>query len=709
LKHVIIIAIVFVLLIPILVNQVHATEYRDEERRFLINYPTGWDIENEFVSQDGVDYIVTFYDDIDGWTSMLDIRYFPNLSMVQSGTDQQWLNTLNMGIKQSCELSTIEEYGYLCSDHKLIDSRVVYIDEKKSYQLTYSWVETIDDSTQYENTSISTSIPDGYGSWSIYSETGSDKYNFYKRQILISIDTFDILKSNIENSQIFEYQSKDKILFEEGSNSFLEFSNRPISLTTPIEFTPEWYFNTEHDFAIKFPESWKDKWTVNESFSGKKIAEFSSKNTNGKIEFYKEDNNLFQTFEGFDKDRLYKETQAMVTESISKFPGFFHVDALGVVKFSDGYVTGASFFQIDENGESNLHDVSYLIFDNGKTIEVLYYGDNFSAMSFNDYAIMLESSYVDNISTIPIVNEVRSNSEMFVSYDLGFSFIPPKQWKQDDLNTKINAKSAPVTFNAITSFISPNFQGVLAPAIIVLYANLEESLDLENHDEEEFMKGFIGGFKNSLGENNQFEATNSNLEYFDNRVKINLEGIIKVDLDGFYIERQIELVSWMFENGEVYYFALGTDPVDFNESITEFRKSVDTITFKPKPQQVENGGGCLIATATYGSELAPQVQQLRELRDNSLLQTKSGNSFMKSFNEFYYSFSPIIADYERENPVFREMVKVAITPMISSLSILNYVNMDSEELVLGYGISLIILNLGMYFAVPVIVIMKIRK
>jgi len=121
------------------------------------------------------------------------------------------------------------------------------------------------------------------------------------------------------------------------------------------------------------------------------------------------------------------------------------------------------------------------------------------------------------------------------------------------------------------------------------------------------------------------------------------------------------------------------------------------------------GGGCLIATATYGSELAPQVQQLRELRDNKLLETKSGTSFINSFNEFYYSFSPYIADYERENPVFREMVKIAITPMISSLSILNYVDMDSEIEVLGYGISLIVLNLIMYVGIPVIVIMRIRK
>ena len=120
-------------------------------------------------------------------------------------------------------------------------------------------------------------------------------------------------------------------------------------------------------------------------------------------------------------------------------------------------------------------------------------------------------------------------------------------------------------------------------------------------------------------------------------------------------------------------------------------------------------GGCLIATATYGSEMATQVQQLRELRDNTLLQTESGKSFMSIFNNIYYSFSPYIADYERENPVFKEMVKLAITPMISSLSILNYVDMNSESEVLGYGISLILLNLGMYLGVPAVVIVGIRK
>jgi len=121
------------------------------------------------------------------------------------------------------------------------------------------------------------------------------------------------------------------------------------------------------------------------------------------------------------------------------------------------------------------------------------------------------------------------------------------------------------------------------------------------------------------------------------------------------------------------------------------------------------GGGCLIATATYGSELSPQVQMLREIRDNSLLQTQSGQSFMQGFNQFYYSFSPTIADYERQNPVFKEAVKLTITPLLASLSLLNYVDLDSEESVLGFGIGIILMNVGMYFVAPAIVISKIRN
>jgi len=124
--------------------------------------------------------------------------------------------------------------------------------------------------------------------------------------------------------------------------------------------------------------------------------------------------------------------------------------------------------------------------------------------------------------------------------------------------------------------------------------------------------------------------------------------------------------------------------------------------------ETAEGGGCLIATAAYGSELAPQVQQLRELRDNIVLSTESGAAFMESFNSLYYSFSPTIADLERQNPAFKETVKLAITPLVSSLAILNYLDIDSEEKMLGYGIGIILLNIGMYFVAPALVIYRLR-
>jgi hypothetical protein len=80
---------------------------------------------------------------------------------------------------------------------------------------------------------------------------------------------------------------------------------------------------------------------------------------------------------------------------------------------------------------------------------------------------------------------------------------------------------------------------------------------------------------------------------------------------------------------------------------------------------------------------------------------------MGTFNDIYYSFSPTIADMERENPLFKEAVKLVITPMISSLSLME--NAESESEILGIGLSVIALNLGMYLGAPAIVIIGIRK
>ena len=150
---------------------------------------------------------------------------------------------------------------------------------------------------------------------------------------------------------------------------------------------------------------------------------------------------------------------------------------------------------------------------------------------------------------------------------------------------------------------------------------------------------------------------------------------------------------------------------EIKESKMESESKAESVVVEPtivekqtddSRKEVDSGGGCLIATAAYGSEMAPQVQFLREIRDNQLMGTDSGVSFMTGFNQVYYSFSPYIADMERENPAFKEAVKIGITPLLLSLSVMEHAESDSE--VLGYGIGVILMNLGMYVGAPALML-----
>ena len=196
----------------------------------------------------------------------------------------------------------------------------------------------------------------------------------------------------------------------------------------------------------------------------------------------------------------------------------------------------------------------------------------------------------------------------------------------------------------------------------------------------------------------QLHFTNEDRNY--SIVYVNVEKWFRYEVGAFH--QVVENFEIMID-GKMQSILFQEDPV--------FKQIISDVKEKPEPESLPPAriGGCLIATASYGSELAPQVQHLRELRDNVVLQTESGSAFMVGFNQFYYSFSPIIADYERENPAFKEVVKLTITPLLASLTLLQYADINSESEMFGYGISVILLNIGMYFVAPAILIMKIRS
>jgi hypothetical protein len=73
---------------------------------------------------------------------------------------------------------------------------------------------------------------------------------------------------------------------------------------------------------------------------------------------------------------------------------------------------------------------------------------------------------------------------------------------------------------------------------------------------------------------------------------------------------------------------------------------------------------CLIATATYGSELAPQVEFLRQFRDQQIDNTFAGSNFMLAFNLWYYSFSPSAASAIHASSELQGAMQILLFPMI---------------------------------------------
>ena len=240
------------------------------------------------------------------------------------------------------------------------------------------------------------------------------------------------------------------------------------------------------------------------------------------------------------------------------------------------------------------------------------------------------------------------------------------------------------------------------------------NMDLEFFDEDETLSvtSFDGGVSIQSDDKISNFVINDNTISFDTNKE---KQLLLIDIP----REMIGDVSF-----NVYITEPGIIPDDEDRLLKQLVQNVETITIVLRSNiagsvlltnldtnniSSSEGGGCLIATAAYGSEMAPQVQFLREIRDNTVLQTQSGVSFMSAFNQFYYSFSPAVADYERENPVFKEAVKVGLTPLLTSLTILNYVDIDTEQEMLGYGIGIIMLNIGMYFVAPAVVIVAIKK
>ena len=387
---------------------------------------------------------------------------------------------------------------------------------------------------------------------------------------------------------------------------------------------------------------------------------------------------------------------------------------VSMARSADPNSGGSQFFIVHK--DSNFLDEQYTVFGRIVTEESFQTLDKIAAVETGDKdnptdpeqvritkATVVNRSDVSDILELPEPERTQSpiptptGNQKYQSSEHEIEFSVPEGWllQQPDKaqpNSPDVVAVGPKTgvMNPVISLtIEETNQRSLDDLITEKIAVIQPAIDLGNLKIILQEKTFVNGYEVYVTDAEGLFSSNN--EQYD----VKFKEIMIYDAEKFY----------------TLSYSNGID--DFDSQLPRFIETIDSFEIlsndTPKYESTEKGGGCLIATATYGSEMAPQVQQLRELRDNKLLQTNSGILFMNTFNNFYYSFSPVIADYERENPVFKEAVKISITPMLSTLSILNYVDIDSEQEMLGYGISLILLNMGIYFAVPTIIIFKIRK
>ena len=383
---------------------------------------------------------------------------------------------------------------------------------------------------------------------------------------------------------------------------------------------------------------------------------------------------------------------------------------VSMARSSDPNSAGSQFFIV--HGDSNFLDGEYTAFGRIVTEKSFETLDKIAALDIGyrdvpqDEVKILKATVTSrtNISDLLELSEperMESNitpstgNQIFESKELDVQFSIPEGWLlQQPPKTEINSPDVVA--------VGPKINGV----------NPYISLTIKDSQNITFDE-LVTEKNNNLAE----AVYTGQLNIIDQKLlRTNvLETTAEADFQqGNEVLKMKFLDVMIFSNNKVYTFAYTNSVNDFNNHLPRFNESLNSFKIlsqenspEPSTPSNEEGGGCLIATAAYGSELAPQVQMLREIRDNQLMNTESGSAFMSTFNEAYYSFSPYIADLERESPVFKEIVKAGLTPMLSTLAIMESAATESE--VLGLGLSVIALNLGMYIGLPAILIIGIRK
>ena len=391
---------------------------------------------------------------------------------------------------------------------------------------------------------------------------------------------------------------------------------------------------------------------------------------------------------------------------------------LSMARSADPNSAGSQFFIV--HNSSNFLDGQYTAFGRIVTAESFETLDAIAALETRtgDVPVDIESARILDAHTIsrqeagilleqddvlridseqttldPVIPKTMDNLKdgVYSNNVLGISFALPTGWTLDEPN-----KTRPHIPDVIMTGIAP--LGTLPPTIM-LNTQFAGSKSIED-----FVDAKIESYSLAIDSGALSIDSKENMTVNDrDSVIIHASGTF--NLGDKVVDVKFKEV--IFESDKKFQaFRYTTLATDFDSYLDVFDATLASIV---TPDAAAQGGGCLIATAAYGTEMANEIQMLREIRDASIMNTALGSMFMDAFNNIYYTFSPTIADLERQSPEFRSVVRTLITPMIASLSIMSFADSESENNILLLGTLVIALNIGIYIVSPIAIALRLKR
>jgi hypothetical protein len=126
---------------------------------------------------------------------------------------------------------------------------------------------------------------------------------------------------------------------------------------------------------------------------------------------------------------------------------------------------------------------------------------------------------------------------------------------------------------------------------------------------------------------------------------------------------EVDHANPVSRGGTDYYRNLSPACIECNRDKSDrtaqsYQRSVDQ-------SSTSSGNGCFVATAAYGSSLAPEVDRFRVFRDAVLLRRRLGRLFVRA----YYALSPPAAAVVRRSAYFRRTARIFLSVIARRLRV----------------------------------------